>query len=47
MTLPKIYWHCADTFAPVKAAFAANFVDKGEVGARVAIIQRGETVVDL
>ncbi|MEM6999445.1 MAG: serine hydrolase domain-containing protein [Pseudomonadota bacterium] len=47
MTLPKIHGHCADTFAPVKAAFAANFVEKGEVGARVAIIQRGETVVDL
>ena len=46
MTAP-IAGHCAARFAPVKTAFERNFDEGGEVGARVAVIERGETVVDL
>ncbi len=46
MTIP-MHGHCAERFAPVSEAFARNFAETGEVGARVAVIQRGETVVDL
>ena len=46
MTAP-IAGHCAARFAPVKEAFERNFDEGGEVGARVAVIERGETVVDL
>lgn len=42
-----IYGHCADQFACVRDAFAANFKELGQLGGRVAIIQHGETVVDL
>ncbi len=42
-----IHGQCAERFAAVKAAFERNFSEGGEVGARVAIIERGETVVDL
>ncbi len=38
---------CNEAFRPVRDAFEENFTARGEVGARVAIIQRGETVVDL
>ena len=34
-------------FEPVRAAFHANFADLGELGAAVAVIVGGETVVDL
>ena len=42
-----IYGECAERFAPVRAAFERNFSEGGEVGARIAVIERGETVVDL
>jgi CubicO group peptidase (beta-lactamase class C family) len=38
---------CADAFASVREAFAANFAERGEVGAAVCVIVDGETVVDL
>lgn len=38
---------CADRFAPVKAAFEANFAQRGEIGASVAVSLNGEMVVDL
>jgi CubicO group peptidase (beta-lactamase class C family) len=38
---------CDPRFAPVRDAFAANFVDHGEVGAAVCITIHGEVVVDL
>ena len=43
----NIHGTCKPEFGPVKDAFAANFTESGEVGARVAIIRDGETVVDL
>ena len=42
-----IHGHCAERFIAVKTAFERNFSSGGEVGARIAIIERGETVVDL
>ena len=38
---------CDARFAPVRAAFAANFADQGEVGAGVAVYIDGAPVVDL
>ncbi|MEM7097719.1 MAG: serine hydrolase domain-containing protein [Pseudomonadota bacterium] len=38
---------CDKQFEPVRMAFERNFSHGGEVGARVAIIHRGRTVVDL
>ncbi len=38
---------CAARFAKVKDAFAANFVDNGDVGASAAVVLDGELVVDL
>ena len=38
---------CVQEFGAVKDAFVANFVESGEVGARVSILRDGETVVDL
>ena len=38
---------CEGSFAAVRDAFAANFADRGEVGAAVCVIRRGEIVVDL
>ena len=43
----NIHGSCEPDFGPVKDAFAANFTDAGEVGARVAIIRDGETALDL
>jgi CubicO group peptidase (beta-lactamase class C family) len=37
----------ADGFEPVRTAFEANFVQRGDVGAAVHVIVDGETVVDL
>src|SRR5512147_2764910 len=34
-------------FAAVKDAFAANFADGGELGARFTLVEAGEVVVDL
>lgn len=39
--------HCAPEFAPVKAAFQANFIERDEIGASVAVSFEGEMVVDL
>ena len=38
---------CEGSFAAVRDAFAANFADRGEVGAAVCVIRGGEIVVDL
>ncbi len=39
--------NCIEKFSKVRDAFVDNFVSSGEVGARVAVIENGETVVDL
>ncbi len=39
--------YCEPRFAAVRDAFAANFAERGEVGAAVSIIVAGEVVVDL
>jgi CubicO group peptidase (beta-lactamase class C family) len=46
LTVPITGW-CAPGFAPVRDAFAANFSERGEAGAAVHVIVRGEVVVDL
>jgi CubicO group peptidase (beta-lactamase class C family) len=38
---------CAPGFEPVRAAFAASFAERGEVGAGLCVTHRGEVVVDL
>ena len=38
---------CDAPFGAVRDAFAANFVDHGDVGASVALVRHGEPVVDL
>ena len=38
---------CEPAFATVREAFAANFAERGEVGAAVCVIVDGRTVVDL
>lgn len=38
---------CKERFAPLKAAFEANFKTRGEIGASVAVSLNGELVVDL
>ena len=38
---------CEGSFAAVRDAFAANFADRGEVGAAVCVIREEEIVVDL
>lgn len=38
---------CATGFEPLREAFAANFDDRGEVGAALALVVDGELVVDL
>jgi len=38
---------CDSRFGPVKDAFLTNFRAHGEIGARVAVLRDGETVVDL
>lgn len=43
----RIDGFCAPGFEPVKKVFEANFSQRGEVGAAVAIAVRGEPVVDL
>ena len=39
--------YCDERFTAVREAFAANFVERGEVGAAVCVMIDGETVVDL
>ncbi len=43
----EIHGDCAARFAPVREAFAANFRRGREVGAALAVVHDGETVVDL
>ena len=38
---------CSSDFEPVREAFAANFAERGEVGAGVCITVDGQTVADL
>jgi CubicO group peptidase (beta-lactamase class C family) len=38
---------CADNYAAVREAFAANFTERGELGASVAVVAAGEVVVNL
>jgi CubicO group peptidase (beta-lactamase class C family) len=38
---------CSSRFAPVREAFAENFVSRGEVGAAVTVLVHGEPVVEL
>ncbi|MDQ4069694.1 MAG: beta-lactamase family protein [Actinomycetota bacterium] len=47
MTPPAIAGSCAPGYEGVGDAFAANFVDPGEIGAAVAAVVDGEVVVDL
>ncbi|MFD4988755.1 serine hydrolase domain-containing protein [Streptomyces sp. NPDC058374] len=46
-SVPQIEGHCDERFAGVRAAFAANFRERGELGAAVTVQVGGETVVDL
>ena len=43
----EIHGHCAPGFEPVRDAFAANFAQRGEIGASVAVVAGGEPVVNL
>ena len=43
----EIHGVCPDRFAAVRAAFEANFATGQELGARFALVQAGELVVDL
>ena len=45
--MTEIFGQCDDRFASVKAAFAANFKERDEIGASVAISHQGQFVVDL
>lgn len=47
MTATAISGVCVEGFEPVRDAFAANFVEPGEVGAAVAVVVDGRPVVDL
>ncbi|MFI7005510.1 serine hydrolase domain-containing protein [Streptomyces sp. NPDC050145] len=44
---PQIHGHCDDRFEGVRAAFADNFRERGELGAAVTVLLDGEPVVDL
>ena len=39
--------HCDPRYASVRDAFEGNFLERGEVGAAVCVMVRGEAVVDL
>ena len=43
----EIQGTCAAGFEPVRAAFAENFADRDEIGASVAVVYRGDSVVNL
>ncbi|MFE6946516.1 serine hydrolase domain-containing protein [Streptomyces chartreusis] len=43
----QIEGHCDEQFAEVRHAFAANFRDRGELGAAITVQVGGEVVVDL
>ena len=42
-----IHGQCDERFAPVRAAFAEGFRSRNEIGAAVAVVRDGRTVVDL
>jgi CubicO group peptidase (beta-lactamase class C family) len=44
---PELQGHCAPRFANLGATLRRNFVEHDEIGARITLIVRGETVVDL
>jgi hypothetical protein len=46
-SVPPLEGHCDPRFAAVREAFAANFVEHGEIGAAVCIRIGDRTVVDL
>ncbi len=46
-TAVEVAGHCEDRFDRVKDAFAANFIDHGDVGASAAVVMNGELIVDL
>ena len=43
----QIHGTCAPGFEPVREAFAANFAERDEIGASVAVAAAGQTVVNL
>ncbi len=43
----EIHGFCEERFQPLKEAFAVNFEDGQEIGASIALMVRGEPVVDL
>jgi CubicO group peptidase (beta-lactamase class C family) len=43
----EIHGTCAPGYEPVRDAFAANFAERGEIGASVAVVAAGEPVVEL
>src|SRR3954453_10974215 len=47
MAEPAIHGRCIPAFERVADAFAANFAERGEIGAAVAVHHHGELVVDL
>ncbi len=42
-----IHGTCAPSFEPVRAAFAANFAERDEIGASAAVVAGGEVVANL
>lgn len=46
-TTQRIEGEVAPGFEPVREAFAANFAQRGDIGAAVCVYHRGRTVVDL
>ena len=45
--MAEINGHVTPGYEAVREAFAANFADRGDVGACTSLVVRGETVVDL
>jgi CubicO group peptidase (beta-lactamase class C family) len=43
----QIHGTCASGYEPVREAFAANFAERGEIGASVAVVAAGQPVVEL
>jgi hypothetical protein len=43
----QIHGTCAPGYESVREAFAANFADRGEIGASVAVVAAGVPVVNL
>jgi hypothetical protein len=42
----EIHGTCDGRFEPVRVAFAANFAQRGEIGASVAVVAGGEPGAD-